>query len=107
MTRMNRISSVMPQLIAFLSAPVGYPCAFSVSRIFFSSKPESSVSPIFVVTADPAGRSLDLNDRPYFVSASLVLSHSENFDHGPTKMWKSHCAGSAATEIGVLDWNAS
>ena len=62
------------------------------------------MSPIFVTTGEPGAPFADVNERPNFVSASFILSHSVNFDHGPTKMWKLHCAGSAMTVIGVFAW---
>src|SRR5437868_9876256 len=90
MTMMNRINSVMPQLIAFLSAAFGY--LRSASALLYASavNPLSSVGPILVTTlsAASAGRSVDVKDRPALVRKSFVLSQSENLDHGPTKMWK-------------------
>ncbi len=42
------------------------------------------MSPILVTTAAPAA-SIDVNETPCLVRKSLALSHSLNFDHGPTK----------------------
>src|SRR5436190_18389019 len=104
---MNRISSAMPQLIEFLSAAFGY--LRSASALLYASalNPLSSVGPIFVTTgsAASAGRSVDVNDSPALVRKSFVLSQSENFDHGPTKMWKLQSL--AATEIAFAFWNDS
>src|SRR2546430_963429 len=90
MTMMNRINSVMPQLIWFLSAAVGYLRSASAFLYAASFQPLSSVGPILATTlsAELAGRSVDVKDSPALVRKSLVLSQSENFDHGPTKMWK-------------------
>ena len=97
----------MPQLIAFLSAAFGY--LRSASALLYASalNPLSSVGPIFVTTASAAsaGRSVDVNDSPALVRKSFVLSQSENFDHGPTKMWKLQSL--AATEIAFAFWNDS
>src|SRR5947207_13340922 len=87
---MKRFSSVIPQLIAFLSAAFGY--FRSASALLYASalNPLSSVGPIFVTTvsAESAGRSVDENDSPALVKKSFVLSQSVNFDQGPTKRWK-------------------
>ena len=42
------------------------------------------------------------NDSPSLLRWSLALSHSVNCDHGPTKMWKLHCAGSTLSVSGRL-----
>src|SRR5881394_2182774 len=87
---MKRISSAMPQLMAFLSADFGYLRSASAFSYAFWSQPLSSVGPIFVITLSGplAGRSDVVNDSPDFVRKSLVLSQSVNLLHGPTKMWK-------------------
>src|SRR5258706_14660715 len=102
MSMMKRIRSVIGQLMASLAAEVGY---FRSARAFFTSAslyPLSSVGPIFRMTlsGDVAGRSLDVNDSPDFVRKSFARSQSENFDHGPTKMWNWHSF--AWTEIGFV-----
>src|SRR5882672_321781 len=103
----HRISNVIGQLIAFLSALVGYLRSASTFLYAASSKPLISVSPTLVITAsvDPAGSVVDVNDKPALVRKSLALSHSENFDHGPTKMWK--LQSFAATVIGFAFANDS
>ncbi len=52
--------------------------------------------PLMVELDRRARRSLSTvsNERPCLVMKSLAWSHSVNFDHGPTKMWKLQCAGS-------------
>src|SRR5512135_3306523 len=104
---MNKISSVMPQLIAFLSAAFGYLRSASALLYAASLNPLISVGPIFVTTlsGDPAGRSVELKDKPALVRKSFALSQSENFDHGPTKMWK--LQSFAATEIAFAFWKVS
>src|ERR1700704_5860513 len=98
----TRISSAITQLTWDLSALGGKPAALSVAAYFAWSNPLSSTSPIFVtiVSALPAGRSVDLKEMPCLVRKSLALSQSLNFDHGPTKMW--NLQSFAATVIGVL-----
>src|SRR5689334_15192805 len=107
MTMMNRISSVMPQLIEFLSAAFGYLRSARTLLYAAVSKPLISVGPILATTlsAEPAGRSVDVNDSPALVRKSFALSQSENFDHGPTKMWKLQSL--AATVIGFAAENDS
>src|ERR1041385_8208663 len=104
---MNRMSSVIGQLMAALSAAFGYLRSASALSHAFGSKPFSSVGPILAVTlsGDPAGRSVDVNDNPAFVRKSFALSQSENFDQGPTKMWK--LQSFACTEIGFAFANVS
>src|SRR5207302_35541 len=103
----NRISSAMPQLIAFLSAAVGYFRSANAFLYAASFQPFNSVGPILVTTLSlvPAGASVESNDSPALVRKSLVLSQSENFDHGPTKMWK--LQSFAATVMLLLFWNDS
>src|SRR4051812_17435546 len=102
MIMMNRISSDMPQLIWFLSAPVGY---FVSARIFLNSasfQPFNSLSlPTLMSTlsGEVAGSVVDVNDNPDLVMKSFALSQSLNLDHGPTKMWK--LQSFAATVIGL------
>src|SRR5258708_21175720 len=81
--------------MARLSAAVGYfrsASALAYGFGFFgsASQPFPSFGPIFTITVsdDPAGRSDEVNDRPDFVRKSFTRSQSENFDQGPTKMWK-------------------
>src|SRR5471032_1386907 len=87
---MKRMRIDIGQLMPFLSAEVGY---LRSARAFFtvaSFQPFSSVGPIFMITlsADPAGRSLEANDRPDLVRKSLARSQSLNLVEGRTKMWK-------------------
>src|SRR5512141_1063013 len=90
MTMMNRISDVIGQLIWAGSAFVGYLRSASAFFQLPSFQPFTSVGPIFTITLSlaPAGRSVDVKDRPDFVRKSFARSQSENLDHGPTKMWK-------------------
>src|SRR6476660_7904907 len=76
--------------MAALSAAFGYLRSASAFSAAFGSQPFSSVGPIFMVTlsGELSGKSVDVNDSPAFVRKSLALSQSENFDQGPTKMWK-------------------
>src|SRR5713226_8229724 len=101
----------MNQFTFDLSAVAGKPASFraaaSLGKPSLASKPSSFLSPTAMRTGEPGGAFTEVNDRPDLVSASLARSHSVNFDHGPTKMWKLHCAGSAVTVILVLAWNAS
>src|SRR5262245_15013229 len=101
----------MNQLTCLGSAPATKPAsfsaAFSLGRPSLASKPSSFLSLMATTTGEPAGPLIDVKDRPAFVRASLARSHSVNFDHGPTKMWKLHCVGSAVTVILVLAWKAS
>src|SRR5512140_1780486 len=87
---MKRISSVMGQLIAPLSALVGYLSSASVAFQSASFQPFISFGPIFTSTlsGELAGRSTEVNESPDFVRKSFARSQSENLDHGPTKMWK-------------------
>src|SRR6476469_3773550 len=76
--------------MALLSALFGYlrsPSAFSTD---LWSQPFTSVGPIFMITlsGELAGSSVDVNESPALVRKSLARSQSENFDQGPTKMWK-------------------
>src|SRR5690349_15118172 len=108
---MTRISSAMNQLTALRSAPATKPASFSAAlslgRPSLASKPSSFLSLMLITTGEPAAPLIEVKDRPDLVSASLARSHSVNLDHGPTKMWKLHCAGSAVTEILVLAWKLS
>src|ERR1044072_2848191 len=98
----------MNQLTFDLSAVAEKPASFSAAASLpwpsLASKPSSFLSLIAMTTGEPGAPLTEVNDRPDLVSASLARSHSVNFDHGPTKMWKLHCAGSAVTEILVLAW---
>src|SRR2546429_9098071 len=103
-----RISSVMEYLILLLRALLGeWPPALSASAAFFSSQPLSSTSPSLTMTlsAEPAGRSLDENDRPCLVRKSLARSQSEYLVNGVTNTWNSQSL--AWTLIVVLAWYAS
>src|SRR5450755_1733020 len=87
---MKRMRIVIGQLMAFLSAAVGY---LRSARAFFtvaSFQPFTTVGPIFMITlsAESAGRVVDTKDNPDLVRKSFARSQSLNFDHGPTKMWK-------------------
>src|SRR4029453_2527360 len=101
----------MNQFTFLRSAPATKPASFkaalSLVRPSLESKPSSFLSLMPITTGLPAGPFTEVKDRPDLVSASLARSHSVNFDHGPTKMWKLHCAGSAVTVILVLAWKAS
>src|SRR3954465_15147102 len=105
---MNRMPSVMPQLISSFFAEVGYLRSASAFLYAPSSQPFSSVGPILVSTdgpAVPAGNSVVVNDSPDLVRKSFVLSQSVNLDHGPTKMWKLHSR--ACTVMGLVFANVS
>ena len=101
---MIRINSVITQLILPVSALVGKPASFIAALYFASSQPLISTSPNLVVTPGSA-TSTDWNDTPCLVRKSLALSHSVNFDHGPTKTWK--LQPPAVTVIGVFAEAAS
>src|SRR5690348_4381130 len=104
---MKRMRSVIPQLMPAGSAFVGYLRSASAFFHAASFQPLSCVGPIFATTlsAEPAGRSDDVNERPDFVRKSFALSQSLNFDHGPTKMWK--LQSFACTVIGLAVANDS
>src|SRR4051812_24970486 len=103
----TRMSSVMTQFTWFGSALAGKPALFNASLYCASFQPLSSVEPTFVtiVSALPAGSSVDVNDMPCLVRKSFALSQSLNLDHGPTNRWKWHSF--AATLIGVFALAAS
>src|ERR1700752_3614314 len=101
----TRISSVMNQLIWFLSGAPLYPAALSVSSTFFWSQPSTRVVPIVATTDLPGSAGIVLNDSPCLVRKSLVRSQSENLLHGPTNRWNSQSL--AATVIGVFAENSS
>src|SRR5471030_572022 len=87
---MKRMRSDIGQLMALLSAAVGY---LRSARAFFTAasfQPLTSVGPIFMMTlsGDPAGKSVDVNDKPDLVRKSFARSQSLNFVVGRTKMWK-------------------
>src|SRR5258706_8526267 len=89
---MKRMRIVIGQLMALLSAAVGYLRSASAFFTLASFHPFTSVGPIFMITLSfaSAGRSVDVNDRPDLVRKSLARSQSVKFDQGPTKMWKLH-----------------
>src|SRR5258706_717581 len=93
--------------MALLAAVFGYLRSASAFSAAFWSQPFSSVGPIFTSTlsVELAGRSVEVNESPAFVRKSLARSHSENFDQGPTKMWKLHSL--AWTEMGFVFANDS
>src|SRR5229473_5959611 len=99
MTMMTRITSVITQLTWLGSAVAGKPLALSASLYLASSQPLSSMSPILVTTFSFGTVGSAVKVMPCLVRKSLTLSHSLNFDHGPTNMWNLH--SSAATVIGV------
>src|SRR6478735_1370973 len=108
MTMMTSSTSAMNQLTFDLSAVAENPAALSAAPNFAASQPSTAgLLPIFTETGEPAGPSTDLKDRPDLVRKSLVRSQSENFDHGPTKMWKLQVPLSAVTVIGFAFENAS
>src|SRR5215831_4717408 len=105
MTMITRSTSVMNQFTLVLSAVGGAPAAFNVSASAFWSQPSTAFSPIVVTTLPAAG--IEVNDRPCFVRKSWTRSQSENLLQGPTKRWKLHSLGLAATVILVFSENAS
>src|SRR5512142_1716073 len=104
---MKRIRSVIGQLTCAGSAFVGYLRSASAFLNAPSFQPFTSVGPIFAITlsAEPAGSSVDVKESPDLVRKSFALSQSENFDHGPTKMWK--LQSFACTVIGFAVANFS
>src|SRR6478672_10395243 len=89
---MKRMRSVIGQLMAFLSAAVGYLRSASAFFTLASFQPLISVGPIFMTTLsfESAGRLVEVKDSPDLVRKSLARSQSVKFDQGPTKMWKLH-----------------
>src|SRR5262249_30919497 len=105
MTMITSSTSVITQFTLLLSAVGGAPAAFRVSASAFWSQPSTVLSPIVVTTLPVAG--IEVNDRPCFVRKAWTRSKSENLLKGPTKRWKLHSLGLAATVILVLSKNAS
>src|SRR5258706_15592579 len=87
---MKRMRIVIGQLMALLSAAVGYLRSASAFFTLASFQPGTSVGPIFMTTLSfaSAGRSVDVNERPDLVRKSLARSQSLKFVVGRTKMWK-------------------
>src|SRR5271167_4710998 len=102
----TRINSVMNQLILAGSAVFGKLAAASAAVHLALSQPSTLVEPSANPTGLPGAFSI-LNERPDLVRKSCARSQSENFDHGPTKIWRLQVDWSAVTVIGFFCWNAS